>query len=158
MNPENSSAVKFEAPETNSASISTDKSGLFKSYLKKLKSLSKLSYLKKSVHKAQTLADKLITPDIASRLEYFCVLLPGLFFIGMGLSALLIPQLVVVLAAGFCLSFGGLLCVFSVKFLKLKRKLSKFSHQIEARLVIDPGKVANFNGLEKFDTKKEFFH
>lgn len=113
---------------------------------------------KDSIHRAELIREKILTPKVAAKLEYLGVLLPGLFFIAIGFSALLAPQMIVFLAAGFCISFGFLMCIGGAKLLDLKRKVSKFSHQIEARLIVDPGKSMQMSDLAGFDNKKEFFH
>jgi NhaP-type Na+/H+ or K+/H+ antiporter len=110
------------------------------------------------VSNAQRLYTRLLTPKIKNRIEAISVLLPGLFFIGLGLSVLLAPALILLLVACFFVSFGILVCGLSLKFLALKRKLSMFSNQIEARLIIDPGKVGSMQSVDSLENKKVVYH
>lgn len=120
----------------------------------------RVPFFKKIASKASLLRTKLIKPRYVQRFEYASALLPGFFLIGLGFSALFAPELMTALIAGFCFSFGILFCLLAVRVLAFKNKLSKFSSQIEARLIIDPGKTSTDlqNLMSAENHKKEFFH
>jgi hypothetical protein len=134
------------------------KAGILGSYSNKLARLLTVRFLPFLLLKRTELRGKLLTPKLLQRIELICVLLPGLFFICIGLSALFLPALLLMLVAGFCISFGALFCTYSLKFLALKRRLSSFSHQIEARLIIDPGKASEMQKADMVESKKVVFH
>lgn len=63
---------------------------------------------------------------------------PGLFFVSLGLCALVAPQLVVAAVAALFLFVGGLFVALAWKFLQFKRKFDSVARSIEAHIVIQP--------------------
>lgn len=98
---------------------------------------------------------RVLTPKVVARLELILAVMPGLFFVSLGWSILMAPELIPLLLAAFCVSFGIFSCVLGLKLLAIKRKFSLFSHQIEARLILDPRKVSSLHQLEVIETSKK---
>lgn len=97
-------------------------------------------------------------PKFNYRLEQLLVILPGIFFMCLGLAVLVAPKLILLLIACFFVTFGLLACSVALKILALKRKIEIFSSQIEARLIIEPGKTGSMQSGELLDSKKVVFH
>ena len=61
---------------------------------------------------------------------------PGVFFVLMGIVALLAPRFILALVAGFFLFMGAVLCVVALKVAQLQKRFAKMARDFEGRIVV----------------------
>ncbi len=73
---------------------------------------------------------------------------PGIFFLAIGICALLAPQLVVAVLAALFLFLGGLMCAIAWKFIQLKKRFEKACKNFEARVYFEKPAPRRFEFVE----------
>lgn len=98
--------------------------------------------------------------------RYSLFFAPGLFFVSLGLCAIVAPHLVVAAVAALFMFIGGFFVALAWKFVQFKRKFESVARAIEAHIVIQPvnravadqdSRIKSANG-EEFSHKKIVYH
>lgn len=86
-------------------------------------------------------------------------LTPGVFFILLGLAALLAPEFVIAVVAGFCLFVGAMLCFLGWKLVQFKSRVDRVLQQFDGRIFIQGVSVQPQGSQEEpEDQKKIILH
>jgi membrane protein implicated in regulation of membrane protease activity len=101
----------------------------------------------------------------ASRLSPGSLLLvPGVFFVLLGIVALVAPRFILALIAGFALFVGALLCLVAFKIAQFQRKFARMARDLEGRIVVHGVNVVPSNEMGPPDidveptSKKIIYH
>ena len=69
---------------------------------------------------------------------------PGLFFVAIGISAIIAPQLVLAAIAAFFLFLGGVFCFVAWKVIKFKSRFERVAKNLEAKIVLQALEVRQY--------------
>jgi hypothetical protein len=80
---------------------------------------------------------------------------PGLFFVAMGLCAVVAPQLLVLAMAGFFLFLGASFFFVAWKFIQLKKRFDHLAKNFEARVYLQSVRPPQFEEEEAAEEQKK---